>query len=71
MKLGRYLMYSSRGIYPKWKARPFGEAGLVSTLRQRLEDKLKCNHLDVVFKRVDEVKDSRKTRILTRFKAMV
>ena len=30
--IGRYLMYFSGGIYPKWKARPIGKARLVSTL---------------------------------------
>ena len=38
---------------------------------QRLKKKLKCNQLDVVYERVDEVEDSRRTRILTRLTAMV
>ena len=34
-------------------------------------EKLKCHHLDVMYERVDEVEDSRKTMILTGLTAMV
>ena len=43
---------------------------LVSTLSSKAK-KLKCNHLDVIYERVDEVEGSRRTRILTRFTTMV
>ena len=51
-------MYFSGGIQSKWKARPLGEAYLVSTLSSKAKKNLKCNHLDVMYERVDEVEDS-------------
>ena len=49
-------MYSSGGIQPKWRARPIiGEACLVLTLSSKAEKKLKCNHMDGMYERVDEV----------------
>ena len=47
-----------------------GEACLVLTLSSKAK-KLKWNHLDVIYESVDEVEDSRRTRILTRFTAVV
>ena len=32
---------------------------------------LKCNHLDEIYERVDDMEDSRKTRILTKFTEVV
>ena len=52
-------MYSSGGIWPKWKTRPIGEACLVLTLSSKTK-KLHCNHLDVMCERVDEVEGPRK-----------
>ena len=49
--IGRYLMYSSGGIYPKWKTRPIGEACLVLTLRSKAKKETEvqspgCNVLE-------------------------
>ena len=70
LKLGYYLIHSSGGLKPKWKTRPVGEACLVLTMSSKAK-KLKFNHLDVMYERGDEVEDSRRTRIPTRFTAVV
>ena len=51
----------------KWMSRPIGDACLVSTLSS---NSMECNHLDVIYDKVDKVKDSRRTRILTMVTAM-
>ena len=39
-----------------WRARPIGEACLLSCLVSTLSSKaMKCNHLDVIYERVNEV----------------
>ena len=53
-----------------WMTRSIGEACLLLTLSSRAK-KLKCNHLDVMFEKIDKVAYSRRTRILTRFTAIV